>query len=53
MGRKTRVVESVRDRKGELFLGAVALGGVGVAAATLRGDDADGEDGEDEPASEP
>ncbi|WP_255198631.1 hypothetical protein [Halorarius litoreus] len=48
MDRKTRVIETVRDRKGELFLGAMALGGVGVAAATLQGDDADDED-ENEP----
>lgn len=48
MDRKTRVIESVRDRKGELFLGAMALGGALGAAATLHGDE-DDDDGEDAP----
>ena len=41
MDRKTRVIETARDRKGELFLGAMALGGALGAAATLHGDEED------------
>lgn len=53
MDRKTRVVETVRDRKAELFLGAVALGGVGIVAANRsRGNEDDPDEGDDDPAGD-
>lgn len=53
MDRKTRVIETVRDRKGELFLGAMALGGVSVGvAATLQNDAEDEDDAEDDAVSD-